>query len=159
MPMSASPESQPASPDETPRARMRGGGRVLVVVYGILALAALGRSVYQIIDRFSDAPIAYSLSAVAAVVYVIATIALATRSDALAWITIGFELVGVLVVGTLSVVAPGVLGLDEVTPFGGEATVWSVWGAGYLFIPLVLPVIGLVYLGRSRRHVATRVAA
>ena len=45
------------------RTRSLGIGRVLVAVYGILALAATGRSVFQIIDRFSEAPLAFSLSA------------------------------------------------------------------------------------------------
>ena len=108
---------------------------MLVAVYGVLAIAALGRSVFQIIDRFDEAPIAFSLSAVAAVVYVVATLALAFGWDRVAWVTITFELVGVLVIGTLSLVAPAVLGLDEVNPFGREATVWSVFGAGYLLHP------------------------
>jgi len=130
---------------------MTGLGRVLVVVYGILALAALGRSVFQIIDRFGEAPIAFTLSAVAAVVYVVATIALAARWDRVAWVTIWFELVGVLVVGTISIAAPGVLGLESADPFGREATVWSAYGAGYLGIPLVLPVLGLLWLRAARR--------
>jgi len=133
------------------RKRMTGLGRVLVVVYGILALAALGRSTYQIITRFDESPVAYTLSAVAAVVYVLATIALAARWDVVAWVTIAFELVGVLVVGTISLVAPALLGLSDASPFGGQATVWSVYGAGYLFIPLVLPVLGLLWLRASRR--------
>lgn len=137
------------------RSRLSGPTRVLVVVYGILALAATGRSVFQIIDRFADAPIAFTLSAVAAVVYIVATLALALRWTGAAWATIGFELLGVLVIGTLSVAAPGTLGLDEIDPFGREATVWSVWGMGYLFIPLVLPVIGLWYLWRARAGATT----
>lgn len=132
-------------------ARVSGIGRALVAVYAILALAALGRSSFQILTRFEDAPIAYSLSAVAAVVYVVATLALALGWDRVAWVTISFELAGVLVVGTISVLAPGVLGLDAVTPFGGGATVWSVFGAGYLFVPLVLPVLGILWLRRRAR--------
>ena len=59
------------------RARgMTGIGRVLVVVYGIMALAATGRSFVQIVREFDDAPLAYSLSALAAVVYILATLAL-----------------------------------------------------------------------------------
>jgi cytochrome bd-type quinol oxidase subunit 2 len=131
------------------RTRASGIGRVLVAVYAILAIAALGRSIFQIIDRFEEAPIAFSLSAVAAVVYVLATIALAAGWDRLAWVTISFELAGVLLVGTLSVFAPQVLGLDSADPFGREATVWSAFGAGYLFVPLVLPVLGILWL-RSR---------
>lgn len=134
--------------------RPAGPGRILVAVYAVLAIAATGRSVFQIIDRFDEAPIAFSLSALAAVVYVLATLALAFRWGTIAWGTIGFELAGVLVIGTLSVAAPAVLGLDSVDPFGREATVWSVYGAGYLCVPLVLPIIGLLYLWRGRRAAA-----
>jgi len=130
-----------------------GPGRVLVAVYAVLAIAATGRSAFQIVDRFEEAPIAFTLSAVAAVVYIVATLALALGWRRIALVTICFELAGVLVVGTLSVVAPGVLGLESVDPFGREATVWSVFGAGYLFVPLVLPVLGLLWL-RSRKALA-----
>jgi hypothetical protein len=65
-----------------------------------------------------------------------------------ALLTICFELAGVLIIGTLSVVAPGALGLDGLDPFGREATVWSAYGAGYLLVPLVLPVLGLLWLRR-----------
>jgi len=131
--------------------RAAGVGRLLVAVYAILAIAALGRSTFQIIDRFAEAPIAFSLSAVAAVVYVLATLALALGWDRVAWITVSFELAGVLLVGTLSVVAPAVLGLDDANPFGREATVWSAYGAGYLFIPLALPVLDIVWLRHRAR--------
>ncbi len=134
--------------------RPAGPGRILVAIYAVLAIAATGRSVFQIVDRFDEAPIAFSLSAVAAVVYLLATLALALRWDTVAWLTIAFELVGVLVIGTLSVIAPAALGLDSVDPFGREATVWSAYGAGYLCVPLVLPVLGLLYLGRARRAAA-----
>lgn len=138
------------------RPRASGIGRVLVAVYGVLAIAALGRSTFQIIERFDEAPIAFTLSAVAAVVYVLATVALAAGWDRLAWITVSFELAGVLVVGALSVFAPQLLGLDSVNPFGRQATVWSVFGAGYLFVPLVLPVLGIVWL-RSRARASVGV--
>jgi len=124
-----------------------------VAVYGILAIAATGRSVFQIIDRFAEAPLAFSLSALSAVVYLVATIALIAPGATwyrLARLTIGFELVGVLVVGTISLVAPGLLGLNSINPFGRESTVWSAYGLGYLLIPLALPVLGLLYL-RTRR--------
>ena len=134
--------------------QLAGPGRILVAVYAVLAIAATGRSAFQIIDRFDEAPIAFTLSAVAAVVYILATLALALRWTAIAWATIAFELVGVLVIGTLSVVAPAVLGLESIDPFGREATVWSVYGAGYLCVPLALPIIGLLYLRRARPVVA-----
>ena len=133
--------------------RPTGLGRVLVAVYGVLAIAALGRSIFQIVDRFHEAPVAFTLSAIAAAVYVLATISLAMGWDRVAWVTISFELAGVLVIGTVSLVAPALLGIDDINPFGREATVWSAFGAGYLLIPLVLPVLGILYL-RSRRTVA-----
>ena len=139
------------------RTKSLGIGRVLVVVYGILALAATGRSVFQIIDRFAEAPLAFSLSALSAVVYIVATIALVAPGAnwyAVARLTIWFELVGVLVVGSISVAAPGLLGLNSISPFGRESTVWSAYGLGYLLIPLVLPVLGLLYL-RTRRPAAS----
>ncbi|MEP6842241.1 MAG: hypothetical protein ABJA11_01885 [Pseudolysinimonas sp.] len=139
----------PDSPTVAVRRRGSGVGRVLVAVYAILALAATGRSVFQIIDRFGEAPVAFLLSAFSGVIYIVATIALGARLRRLAWITISIELVGVLVVGTISLIAPALLGLDSLDPFGRDSTVWSAYGAGYLLVPLVLPVLGLLYLRRS----------
>lgn len=130
---------------DEPRPTSAGIGRVLIAVYGILALAALGRSGYQIATKFDEAPVAYSLSALAAVVYVLATVALIARGTVwfrIAVVAIGFELAGVLIVGTLSVVDP-VLFPDD--------TVWSQFGRGYAFIPLVLPILGLLWLRRVAR--------
>ncbi len=130
---------------EEPRPTASGIGRVLVVVYAILALAASGRSGYQIATKLSEAPVAYALSAVAALVYVVATVALVTRGRTafrVAAVAIGFELLGVLVVGVLSIVDAGLFPDD---------TVWSRFGQGYLFIPLALPVLGLLWLRRVRR--------
>jgi hypothetical protein len=147
------------TPTRPPRpvrsARARGVGSLLVTVYGILALAATGRSVFQIIDRFDEAPLAFSLSALSAVVYLVATVALVARGafwQRVAWVTITFELVGVLVVGAISLLAPELLGLTSADPFGRQSTVWSAFGAGYLLVPLVLPVLGLWWLRvQSRR--------
>lgn len=129
---------------QTGSPRTPGVGRVLVVVYAILALAATGRSIFQIATKFDTAPVAYMLSAVAAAVYVLATVALVAhgrRWYAIAWITIAFEFVGVLVVGTLSIIDPELFPAD---------TVWSLYGRGYLFIPLALPVLGMVWLHTRR---------
>jgi hypothetical protein len=114
-----------------------------VAVYGIFALAAGARAAVQLSTRFSEAPLAYLLSALAAVVYVVATVGLARggrggRRAALAAITV--ELVGVLVVGTLSIADPAAF---------PDETVWSGYGRGYGFVPLVLPVIGLLALRRQ----------
>ncbi|PPF84083.1 hypothetical protein C5B96_07890 [Subtercola sp. Z020] len=132
------------TPSATQRPRIAGVGRVLVVVYAILALGAFGRSLVQIIQQFDQAPLAYTLSAVSAAVYIVATVALVARGAIwyrIAWITITFEMIGVLVVGTLSVVAPELF---------AHASVWSYYGVGYLFIPLVLPVLGMLWLSKHR---------
>ncbi|MCU1409930.1 MAG: hypothetical protein JWR04_637 [Rhodoglobus sp.] len=128
----------------TASSRAVGVGRVLIAVYAILALAATARSVYQIATKFDVAPVAYLLSALAGVVYIVATIALIGRGSTwyrVAWVTIVFELAGVLAVGTLSLV-DGVL-------FPAD-TVWSFYGRGYVFIPLVLPILGMLWLYRRR---------
>ena len=119
-----------------------GPGRVLVAVYGVFALAAGARAVVQLSTRFAEAPVAYLLSALAAAVYVVATVALARGGRRTALVAISVELVGVLVVGTLSLLEPA--------SFPDE-TVWSAYGRGYLFIPLVLPVLGLLFLRRTAR--------
>ncbi|MFM8352941.1 MAG: hypothetical protein ACKN9D_17990 [Actinomycetales bacterium] len=123
--------------------RARGLSRLLVVLYAIFAIAATSRSALQLATRFDEAPVAYLLSAVAAVVYVVATVALALgdRGRRIATFAIGFELVGVLTIGTLSVIDPALF---------PRATVWSYYGAGYLLIPLVLPIVGLWWLRRTR---------
>ena len=140
------------SVNSSPRAV--GVGRVLIVVYAILALAATGRSVFQIIDRFGEAPLAFSLSAISALVYILATVALVVPGRIwyrIAQITITFELVGVIVIGAISVFAPSLIGLESSNPFGRQSTVWSAFGLGYLLIPLALPILGLLYL-RSHRQ-------
>lgn len=130
--------SEPKAP-----ATNQGFGRVLVVLYAIFAIGATSRSVIQVSTRFDEAPIAYSLSTFAAIVYVIATIALARgheTSRRVAYIAISIEMAGVIIVGAASVVFP------DAFP---RASVWSYFGMGYLFIPLVLPIIGLWWLRRS----------
>jgi hypothetical protein len=129
---------------DRPRRTGSGPGKVLVAVYAVFAIAATARAGVQLATRFTEAPTAYLLSALAAVVYVVATVTLAmgTRtSRRVAGIAIGFELIGVLSVGTLSLLD------SEAFP---RATVWSGYGIGYGLVPLVLPVVGLLWLWRTR---------
>jgi hypothetical protein len=123
--------------------RTSGPGRLLVAVYAVFALAAGSRATVQLITKFDEAPLAYLLSALAAVVYIVATVALARsgpRWRRIALLTCSFELLGVLAVGTLSLFD------REAFP---DATVWSGYGRGYVFIPLVLPMLGLYWLRRT----------
>jgi hypothetical protein len=119
----------------------RGPGRALIGIYGLFALAATARAGVQIATRFPQAPLAYSLSALAGLVYILATVALARADRLLALVCCSVELVGVLAVGTASLVDRAAF---------PKATVWSLYGIGYGFVPLVLPILGLWWLGRAR---------
>lgn len=120
----------------------QGPGRLLIAIYAIFALAATARSLYQLATKFNEAPVAYSLSALSAFVYIVATFALARGLVKLANYALVFELVGVLVVGTLSILLPADF---------HHATVWSLYGAGYACVPLALPIWGLWWLRKAKR--------
>jgi hypothetical protein len=143
----ASPEPA-ASPDST----RTGPGRVLIAIYALFALSASARAAVQIATKFSHAPVAYLLSALAAVIYILATVTLAVGSPAarrIAVLSCSVELVGVLAVGTWSLA-------DRAT--FPDATVWSGYGSGYGFVPLVLPVLGLLWLRRWSKRARTQPA-
>ncbi|WP_390904985.1 hypothetical protein [Nesterenkonia marinintestina] len=127
---------------QTPR--NRGVGMLIITAYGIFAVSATARALYQSVFHFAEAPVAYLLSAFAALVYVVATVALSRRSVA-AWKTamsaVLIELFGVLGVGLWTVLVPDLFADD---------TVWSHFGSGYGYVPLVLPVVGLYWLWRHR---------
>ncbi|ALE74696.1 membrane protein [Pseudonocardia sp. EC080610-09] len=127
------------------RATATGPGRILIAVYGVFAVAATARAGVQIAERFAEAPLAYTLSGLAGIVYVLATIGLAGTGPGfrrLAWAAVLFELTGVLVVGAFTLLVPGDFPQD---------TVWSWFGVGYGFIPLVLPFVGIWWLRRTAR--------
>ena len=132
------PETQAAR-----RSTGAGLGRVIVFVYGILAFAASGRASFELVSKFSEAPVPYALSVLAAVVYVVATWALATDHRTVALVAVSFELTGVLAVGFGSM-----LWSDKFP----EASVWSDFGVGYGWVPLVLPVVGLWWILRGSRR-------
>lgn len=119
---------------------------MLVAVYGVFAISASARALFQLVTEFSEAPIAYSLSLVSAAVYVVATIALARSSEVgkrVAWIAVWFELFGVVAVGVASLMLPDLF---------AHPSVWSGFGSGYGYVPLFLPVLGLLWLrGRHAR--------
>ncbi len=88
------------------------GRQVLVAVYAVFAVAAGARSIVQIATDFDAAPLAYTLSAVAAAVYVVATLALRRTSERARRVAIAacsVEAVGVVAVGTLSLVRAGLV--------------------------------------------------
>jgi hypothetical protein len=117
-----------------------GPGRLLIAVYAIFALSATARSGVQLSTHFSRAPLPYLLSALAAVIYIVATVCLTRGSQTsrlVATVSILIELVGVLAVGTWSLLDPAAF---------PDATVWSDYGQGYGYVPAVLPLLGLWWL-------------
>jgi hypothetical protein len=124
----------------------RGISTLIVALYGVLAFAATGRASYELIAKFDKAPLAYSLSALSALIYIVATIALAKHtktSRRIAFFTILFELLGVLVIGTLSIFASSVF---------PASTVWSWYGISYGWFPLIMPIVGLLWLRKQKQH-------
>lgn len=132
----------PAGPPED--GERTGPRRALVAVYATFALAATARAGVQLGTQFDRAPLAYLLSAFSGVVYIAATVGLVSHrpwSRPLAWAACSVELAGVLIVGVLSILDAEAFPRD---------TVWSKFGSGYVFIPLILPIVGLYYLHRTR---------
>ncbi|MEU1624572.1 hypothetical protein ABZ746_04330 [Streptomyces sp. NPDC020096] len=130
-------------PTEKRRKIGEGPGRLIVSLYAVFTVAAGSRSLYQLIAQFHEAPLAYVLSAVAAVVYAFITVALVRGGESarrLAMVCCAVELAGVLAVGTLTIA--------DASAFPDQ-TVWSYYGMGYLFIPLVLPVTGMLWLRKA----------
>ncbi|MEU2657949.1 hypothetical protein ABZ615_21805 [Streptomyces sp. NPDC007325] len=123
---------------------VKGPGMLLLWLYGVMSVGAASRSVYEISAKFDEAPLAYTLSAVAAVVYVFITYTLVRGGETArraALVCCAAELAGVLVVGTWTLVEPSAF---------PDSTVWSEFGYGYVFIPVLLPLSGIWWLRRSR---------
>ncbi|WP_129310163.1 hypothetical protein [Streptomyces sp. L2] len=129
---------------EKPARLISGPGMLLVWFYGVMVVGAVSRSAYQIGTDFQRAPLAYSLSAVAGVVYVFITYTLirgGERARRAALVCCAAELAGVLVVGTWTLVEPSAF---------PDATVWSDYGMGYVFIPVLLPLSAMYWLRAAR---------
>ena len=134
---------QPDATDRGPHHLRSGAGSVIFGLYAVMALAATGRSTVQIAEYFHRAPVAYVLSALAAVIYLVAVVALARggwTALRVATVSCTVELVGVLAVGAWSYAQPSAF---------PDRTVWSHFGQGYGYLPLVLPVLGLWWLRRN----------
>lgn len=141
---------RPAEQASTPPVQQRqpagptGPRRALVTLYAIFALAATSRAVVQLVTKFHEAPLAYVLSLFSGLVYIGATVGLLTNrrwSRAVAWASCGTELAGVLAIGVLTIV--------DAVAFPDD-TVWSRFGSGYVYIPVVLPLLGLGWLWSTR---------
>lgn len=140
---------QEAAPAPAPAEQAKigtGPGRLLLSLYGVFTVAALSRSIVQLSTKFHEAPLAYVLSGVAGVVYAVITVALWRGGESarkVALVSCSAELLGVITVGILTVVDSSAF---------PDATVWSDFGIGYVFLPIALPVAGLLWLRRSARQ-------
>lgn len=114
----------------------------LVVAYAVLALAALGRSSYQIATKLSEAPLPYLVSGLSAALYAVIALALVKRWAGVALVGTAIELAGVLLVGTLGYIEP---------TWWPDETVWTGYGSAYGWFPLILPTVALVLLVKERR--------
>ncbi|MER6084176.1 hypothetical protein [Streptomyces sp. NPDC001833] len=129
--------------EERPKRLTSGPGTLLVWFYGVMVVGAVSRSAYQIATEFDRAPLAYSLSAVAGVVYAFITYTLVRGGETarrVAQVCCAAELAGVLIVGTWTVVDSSAF---------PDATVWSDYGMGYVFIPVLLPLSALYWLRKG----------
>ena len=134
-----------AGPEGARTKLVQGPGVLLLWLYGVMSVGAVSRSAYQIATAYEKAPLAYLLSAAAGVVYVFITYTLLRGGETarkVALVCCAAELTGVLTVGTWTLVEPSAF---------SDATVWTYYGMEYLFIPVVLPVTGIMWLLRSRR--------
>ncbi|WP_055602367.1 hypothetical protein [Streptomyces aureus] len=141
-------ETQEKAARGTKARLVTGPGILLVWLYGVMSVGAVSRSIYQIATEFDRAPLAYTLSAVAAVVYAFITYTLVRggeKARRAALVCCAAELTGVLIVGTWTLIEPSAF---------PDATVWSDYGYGYLFIPVLLPLSGIWWLRRSRTATA-----
>jgi hypothetical protein len=129
----------------TKSSRTLGVGRLLILVYAVFAISSTARASFQVITKFDEAPVSYSLSLLSALVYILATVSLAKSGPT--WKTIAlasviFELIGVLTIGVISLLAPELF----VHP-----SIWSGFGSGYGYLPLVLPVLGLLWIRKTNQ--------
>ncbi len=134
-------ETGEAAEDGTPPTGPR---RLLIALYAIFALAATARGIVQIATKFDEAPVAYLLSLFSGVVYIAAAVGLVTNrrwSRPLAWAAVGTEMVGVVTIGIASIIDSDAFPHD---------TVWSRFGSGYGYVPVILPVLGLMWLWQTR---------
>ena len=130
----------------TKSSRTLGIGRLLILVYAVFAISSTARASFQVITKFEEAPFSYSLSLLSAVVYILATISLARSGPVwrrIALSSVIFELIGVLAVGAISLIVPELF---------VDASIWSGFGSGYGYLPLVLPVLGLLWIRKTNQE-------
>lgn len=138
-----SADPRPAVPPRSAARARSGPHLVLLALYALFILASGSRAIVQIATKFSDAPVAYLLSAVAACTYVAGWFAIRRAAHGrprFARVMLWVELGGVVVIGTLSIL---------VRSWFPDDSVWSDYGKGYGWVPAILPILGLWWVHRS----------
>ena len=127
-------------PEDVRSPFIRRAGTILAISYPVLAISTGFRSGYQLFLK--EGVVNYTgpiLSAVATLLYLTATVGFAYRRR-WAWrlsvLVLVFETVMTLIVGTLSLINPELIG----------STVWRLFGIDYGFFPLLQPLLGLAWL-------------
>ena len=122
---------------------IQASGVILAVSYPVLAFSTGFRAIFRLF--FKEGVTDYlppAMSLVAAVSYLIATLGIVYRTQwgkKAWWLSVGvlgFETLCTLVVGSLSLIEPDLIG----------RTVWRAFGADYGFFPLFQPLLGLAWL-------------
>lgn len=133
----AETEPRPATDN---RGASYGGGRVVMAVFWVFAIYFTYTSFVDFVT-FSNQPIGPRvLSLIAALGYVLIAAAIThngRRMRIIGWTALLVELAGVL--------STGIIGLG-VADIGAIRNTWANFGAGYYYAPLILPVIGLVWI-------------
>ena len=133
-------QSSQALPEDVRSPFIRRAGTILAISYPVLAISTGFRAAYQLfLKEGVGSYTGPALSAVAALCYLTATVGFAYRRRWAWWLSVsvlGFESLMTLIVGTLSLVNPELVG----------STVWRLFGIDYGFFPLVQPLLGLAWL-------------
>lgn len=123
-----------------------GLGRIVMAVYWVFGAWTTVQAVVDLIDllRVGTTPLGPALVAlVAGLVYLLAAVALThngRRMRLVGWTAVIIEAAGPVIVGLLGV------GLPDLT---GTRSAWGAFGADYWYLPLVIAVVGLVWLWAS----------
>ena len=138
------PRVAAAEPATDTRRPAYGLGRLVILGYAIVAGLIFYREVARLAELGGQAPLSAVLSVVATLLYVVTAVAVAhngRRMRRVAWVCTVAGLIGVLGAGLVGLADP-----DLVV----ARTVWSEFGAGYAFAPLVLPLVAAFWLWWSR---------
>lgn len=122
------------------RPRSLGLGRIVLAVYWIFGLVTSAIAVVDLVNHGQGALGPRFVSLLGGLVYLVAAAALThngRRMRVVGWSCVVVELLGPIIVGLVG------LGIPEVS---GARSVWADFGADFWYLPIAIPVVGLVWL-------------